>query len=174
MIVVAIIGVLAGVAIPNFLRYQLRARTSESLTHLKGIATTQDAYYSEFGTYVSVSTPVPATPPGNSRLPWPSGTPFDEIGWAPEGGVVFQYAVNADGAGSPDALTRFTAESRADLDDDGVFSFFAYVRPLAGVGGLPGTMPATTCAGTGIYSAGSAGTFNTPGACDAVSGRSRF
>ncbi len=174
MIVVAIIGVLAGVAIPNFLRYQLRARTTESLTHLKGIATSQDAYYSEFGTYVSASSPVPSTPPGASRLPWPAGTPFDEIGWAPEGGVVFQYAVNADSAGTPGALSRFTVETRADLDEDGLFSFFAYVRPLAGFGGLPGSMPATTCTAGGVYSAGGPNTFNAPGPCDPDSGRSRF
>src|SRR5262245_62466577 len=96
MIVVAIIGVLAAIAIPNFLRYQLRARTTETLTHLKGIATTEDAYFTEHGAYVSVPAPVPATPPGTRRAAWPSGSRFDLIGWAPEGGVVFQYMVGAD------------------------------------------------------------------------------
>ena len=72
LLVVGIIGSLAAVAIPNFLRYQLRTRATETLTHLKGIALTEDAYYAEHGTYVSVPTPVPATLPGGSRLPWPS------------------------------------------------------------------------------------------------------
>ena len=111
MIVVSIIGVLAAIAIPNFLRYQMRTRATETLTHLKGIGTTEDAYYAEHGTYVSVTTPVPATLPGTARVPWPGGTRFNIIGWAPEGGVVFQYAVQADDPTGTGSLTRFTAET---------------------------------------------------------------
>src|SRR5262245_65332888 len=94
MIVVGIIGVLAAIAIPTFLRYQLRTRATETLTHLKGIAATEDAYYAEHVTYVSVPIPVPSPAPvGTQRVPWPGGTRFDVIGWAPEGGVVFQYEI---------------------------------------------------------------------------------
>jgi type IV pilus assembly protein PilA len=143
MIVVGIIGILAAIAIPNFLRYQLRTRASETLTHLKGIASTEDAYYAEHGTYVSVPGAVPATMLGGTqRVTWPSGTAFDVIGWSPEGGVVFQYAVRADDASGAGALTRFTAETTADLDSDGAHSYFALIRPLAGVGGLAGSLPA--------------------------------
>jgi type IV pilus assembly protein PilA len=174
LVVVSIIGVLAAIAVPNFLRYQLRTRATETLTHLKGIATTEDAYYSEHGTYLSVTSPVPATLPGTQRLPWPGGTPFDRIGWAPEGGVVFQYMVSADDPSGNGSLTRFTVETRADLDNDGIPSFFAYVRPLAGYGGLDGAMPGTSCAGTGVYGSGGPNVLNTPGPCDATSGRSTF
>src|SRR5262245_49806012 len=128
MIVVGIIGVLAAIAIPTFLRYQLRTRASETLTHLKGIAATEDAYYAEHGTYVSVPTPVPTSLLGGTqRVPWPGGTRFDVIGWAPEGGVVFQYAVRADDPAGAGALTRFTAETTADLDNDGTQSYFALI-----------------------------------------------
>jgi type IV pilus assembly protein PilA len=174
MIVVAIIGVLAAIAIPNFLRYQLKARATETLTHLKGIATTEDAYFSEHGSYVSVPTPVPAMPPGTSRAPWPSGSPFDVIGWAPEGGVVFQYMVSADDPSGIGALSRFTAETTADLDNDGLYSFFAYIRPQAGSGGLDGALPGTTCVGTGVIGHGGTPTLSAPGPCDVASGRSKF
>ena len=174
MIVVAIIGILAAIAIPNFLRYQLRARTTETFTHLKGIATTEEAYFSEHGTYVSVTAPVPATPPGSTRSPWPGGTRFDLIGWSPEGGVVFQYLVSADDSSGIGSLTRFTAETTADLDNNGIFSFFAYIRPLAGSGGMDGAMPGTTCVGTGVWGHGGSPTFSAPGPCDATSGRSKF
>lgn len=174
MIVLGIVGILAAIAVPNFLRYQLRTRATETLTHLKGIATTEDAYYGEFGTYVSVLSPVPAALPGTQRLPWPGGTRFDRIGWRPEGGVVFQYMVSADDPSGTGALTRFTAETRADLDGDSVPSFFAYVRPAAGFGGLPGAMPGTTCVASGVYSSGGPNTLDTPGACDARSGREKF
>jgi type IV pilus assembly protein PilA len=176
MIVVAIIGVLAAIAVPNFLRYQLRTRATEALTHLSGIARTEVAYYAEFGSYVSVPSPVPAALPGRTRLAWPAGTNFDVIGWEPEGGVIFHYRIGADSTGAPGSLDRFTAEARADLDSDGVASYFAYYKPVAGVGALPGAMPGTTCDGSGVYAPGSSGgnAFDTPGACDADSGRKRF
>ena len=37
MIVVAIIGILAAIAIPNFLRFQLKAKSSEAKTNLAAI-----------------------------------------------------------------------------------------------------------------------------------------
>jgi type IV pilus assembly protein PilA len=151
MIVVGIIGVLAAISIPNFLRYQLRTRATETLTHLKGIATTEDAYYAEHGSYVSISSPVPPSLPGTSRVPWPNGTRFDVIGWSPEGGVVFQYAVRADDPGSMGALTRFTVETTSDLDNDGVQAYFALIRPQPGVGGLPGAFSGTTCRRVGRF-----------------------
>lgn len=173
MIVVGIIGTLAAIAIPNFLRYQLRSRSTESLTHLKGIGTSEDAYYAEHGTYVSVTTPVPASPPGTQRVPWPSGTPFNVIGWAPEGGVVFQYAVQADNPNGGASLTRFTAETTSDLDNNGAQAYFALVRPLAGAG-LAGALPGTTCVGSGVWNGGSPSLLGMPGACDSTSGRSKF
>ena len=53
MIVVAIIGILAAIAIPNFLRFQLKAKSSEGKTNLAAIRTAEQSYYSEFGVYVS-------------------------------------------------------------------------------------------------------------------------
>ena len=174
MIVVSIIGILAAIAIPNFLRYQLRTRATETLTHLKGIATTETAYYAEHGGYVSVSPPVPGSLPGAQRVPWQTGTSFDLIGWAPDGGVVFQYAVRADDPTSMGSYTRFTAETTSDLDNDGVQAYFAVIHPLAGVGGLAGSLPGTTCTGVGVWSGSGLNLLDTPGPCDAASGRSRF
>jgi type IV pilus assembly protein PilA len=173
MIVVGIIGTLAAIAIPNFLRYQLRTRASESLTHLKGISVSEDTYYAEHDTYVSVSTPVPAAVPGAHRVAWPSGTPFHTIGWAPEGGVVFQYAVNADNPNGGASLTRFTVEATSDLDNDGTQAYFALVRPLAGAG-LAGALPGTTCVASGVWNGGSASLLGVPGPCDGTSGHSKF
>ncbi|WP_414645174.1 type IV pilin protein, partial [Candidatus Deferrimicrobium sp.] len=39
MIVVAIIGILAAIAIPNFLRFQAKSKQSEAKTNLGGIFT---------------------------------------------------------------------------------------------------------------------------------------
>jgi type IV pilus assembly protein PilA len=46
MIVVAIIGILAAIAIPNFLRFQLKAKSSEGKTNLAAIRTAEQSYYS--------------------------------------------------------------------------------------------------------------------------------
>ena len=51
MIVVAIIGILAALAIPNFLKFQAKSKTSEAKTNLKGIYTAQASYYGEFGSF---------------------------------------------------------------------------------------------------------------------------
>jgi len=114
--------------------------------------------------------------PGTARVPWPGGSALDQLGFAPEGTVRFQYAVGADDAGTGSGtLQRYTAEATADLDGNGQQSFFAYVRPAPGAGGLDGFLPGTTCLGTGVVGPGGAATvLRVPGPCDTVSGRSRF
>ena len=53
MIVVAIIGILAAIAIPNFLRYQAKSRQSEAKTNLGAIFVAETAYLSEQSRYGS-------------------------------------------------------------------------------------------------------------------------
>jgi len=78
MIVVAIIGVLAAIALPSFLRFQCRAMQSEAKTNLGGIRVCQESYFAEYKKY---------------------GTNFAEIGFAPKGSVKYSYATtgNTDG-----------------------------------------------------------------------------
>ncbi|MDP6541089.1 MAG: prepilin-type N-terminal cleavage/methylation domain-containing protein, partial [Planctomycetota bacterium] len=84
MIVVAIIGILAAIAIPNFLRFQLRSKTSEARTNLAGIRTAEESYFAEYGQYVAQATGTPAGGGGNTKTTWASGTGFDTMGWSPE------------------------------------------------------------------------------------------
>jgi type IV pilus assembly protein PilA len=51
MIVVAIIGILAAIAIPNFLRYQAKSRQSEARTNLGAVYVSETAYVGEQGVY---------------------------------------------------------------------------------------------------------------------------
>ncbi len=53
MIVVAIIGLLAAIAIPNFQNYQCKARQSEAKYSLGIILTSQESYISEYDSYAS-------------------------------------------------------------------------------------------------------------------------
>ena len=47
MIVVAIIGILAAIAIPNFMQYQAKSKQSEAKTNLGGIYVSEVAYFGE-------------------------------------------------------------------------------------------------------------------------------
>ena len=104
MIVVAIIGILAAIAIPNFLKFQLKAKTSEGKTNLAAIRTAEESVFAEYGAYVSADTS-PAGPAGQQQGPFAdtgaAGMNFDGLGWTPEGDVYFVYGVaaNADGRG---------------------------------------------------------------------------
>src|SRR6187399_902266 len=85
MIVVAIIGILAAIAIPNFLRFQLKAKSSEGKTNLAAIRTAEQSYYSEFGIYVSSPTLEPAAVGSSKQAFVVANSPgFDTIGWSPE------------------------------------------------------------------------------------------
>jgi type IV pilus assembly protein PilA len=177
MIVVAIVGVLAALAIPSFLKYQLHAKSAEALTSLQAIAKAQESYFAEFSVYVSVPTPMPPAAPGAAKRAWAAGSNFDVLGWAPEGALYFQYLVTADDAGGGGGISRYTAEAGGDLDGDGAPSFFGYVKPAAGqASGLDGALPGSTCVGTGVFDPGSRSknALSTPGACDSASGRSVF
>jgi len=55
MIVVAIIGILAAIAIPNFLRFQARAKQSEAKQNLGAIYTAYTSYFSDWNTYPSAA-----------------------------------------------------------------------------------------------------------------------
>ena len=53
MIVVAIIGILAAIAIPNFLKFQAKAKQSEAKTNLGAVFTAQTAYFGENNAYAT-------------------------------------------------------------------------------------------------------------------------
>lgn len=126
MIVVGLIGVLASTALPSFLKYQLRAKTAEVKSNLAGIRLAEDAYFGEFGVYLAAD-PEPAIVPGSSAAAFDAtDTPFDSIGFSPEGYVMFSYGV----AVSTD-LTGYTIDAAADIDGDGIVQLWGYARPDA-------------------------------------------
>lgn len=67
MIVVAIIGILAAIAIPNFLNYQCKAKQSEAKSNLGNIRTVEEAYYAEHNVYASNLTNAGFTPKGDKK-----------------------------------------------------------------------------------------------------------
>lgn len=74
MVVVAIIGILATFALPNFLRFQARSKQAEVKGNLKAIFTAQKAYRAEASSFA---------------------TTFTDIGFAPERGNRYAYYLGA-------------------------------------------------------------------------------
>ena len=64
MIVVAIIGILAAIAIPNFVKFQCRSKQSEAKGNLKGLYVANEAYRGEYDTYLINQTNFGFTPKG--------------------------------------------------------------------------------------------------------------
>ena len=68
MIVVAIIGILAAIAIPNFMTYQAKARQSEAKVNLGGMFTTATSYFAENNTFsVATGDTLGYKPAGSSK-----------------------------------------------------------------------------------------------------------
>ena len=67
MIVVAIIGILAAIAVPNFLNYQCKAKQSEAKSFLGHIRTAQETYFSELEMYSSSLTALSIKPVSVAR-----------------------------------------------------------------------------------------------------------
>jgi type IV pilus assembly protein PilA len=71
MIVVAIIGILAAIAIPNFLKFQAKSKQSEAKASLGAIYTGQISFFGETNQF------------GN----------FDQINWSPSGTPRYHYTL---------------------------------------------------------------------------------
>lgn len=90
MIVVAIIGILAAIAIPNFLNYQCKAKQSEAKQSLGTIAKAQEAYFSEFDAYASQTGAIGFATKGNARYTYsllPNGNTYTATADSINGGI---------------------------------------------------------------------------------------
>src|SRR5260370_17279830 len=67
MIVVAIIGILAAIAIPNFIKFQARSKQSEAKANLKASFTAEKAYMQEKDNYNTMINIVGFSPERNNR-----------------------------------------------------------------------------------------------------------
>ena len=177
MIVVAIIGILAAIAIPNFLRFQLRSRVGEGKTNIAAIRTAEEAYNAEYATYVGAA----AAPGGvlsGDKQNWLPVTPgFDTIGWFPEGEVYYNYNVITEGgcpvAGMP--CTQYTVEGVSDIDNDMAVNTWGYIHAAPGLT-LGIASASGVCINLGVYNGVTQmqDLLNTTGPCTMNDGQSLF
>lgn len=135
MVVVAIIGILAAVAVPSYRSYVYRSRVTEGTTMLGNIKQHQEAYRGEFGRYCAVNGQnfagmYPGVIPGATPVQWnPGAAPvgWAQLGASPEGSTYFSYSVAAGPPGTvPPGVPGyngndfwFVSRGFADLDGDG-------------------------------------------------------
>jgi type IV pilus assembly protein PilA len=149
MIVVAIIGILAAIAVPAFVTYQLRAKRSEAYGNLVSIARTSETYFIANGVYYDTGNSYPGSA-GPLKQQWDatSDTAFATIGFRPEGDVYFDYDVNSDCG----CVNCFTATAYGDVDGNNLLVALMYVRPPADGGAEceSGVLPFTTPVENGV------------------------
>ena len=118
MIVVAIIGILAAIAVPNFVEMQYRAKRAEIPSNVRAIKETEKAYDAEYDTFLT-ATAHPTGSLGKSPQNWGNGnTDFQKLGWLPDGKVRGQYSVATTVASSTVAGGDFTVKGVCDVDAD--------------------------------------------------------
>ncbi|MFH1262249.1 MAG: prepilin-type N-terminal cleavage/methylation domain-containing protein, partial [Pseudomonadota bacterium] len=155
MIVVAIIGILAAVAIPAFLKYVRTSKTVEASTNLRKMYDGEVAYYNQESVtsagpsiakqFVSAG-PNPAvvaqTTPGinKSTANWESDA-WVALKFGTDSAVQFSYQAIAAGTSSS---ASFTVNAYGDLDGDGTTSLF---QRLGSVDSATGEVSG----GAGIY-----------------------
>jgi len=123
MIVVAIIAILAAIAIPAFMQFAMKAKTSEATGNLSAIRTCEESYRAEEDEYLNCpESPAALNAPPSKPQKWvevvaagPPRQAFSSIGFEPDGNVRYLYKVVFD-IGTP---TVFEAVATGDLDDDG-------------------------------------------------------
>ena len=136
MIVVAIIGILAAVAIPAFIKYLRQARTAEAPPNLKKIYDASATYFEKEHT-ARDGTPYDAQFPGTVALTpgtacsGETGGRCRETEWTNPTWTALQFAIDDPhyfqyqfvSGGTKDGA-QFTARAQADLDTNGVFSTY--------------------------------------------------
>ena len=125
MIVVAIIGILAAIAIPNFLKYQAKARQTEAKTNLGGIFVASTSYFGELAQYGNFAQIGFELAGASNRYTYRSGLVAPTFGASSNTDGTDRIAQGigtcCDAEGTPAALTSanaFTATAAANLDTD--------------------------------------------------------
>jgi type IV pilus assembly protein PilA len=127
MIVVAIIGLLAAIAIPNFLRFQARSKQSEAKANLKLMFVAEKAYFQEKDTYSSATL---------------------SIGFAPERGNRYQYNLNGI-TGTLDNRTGTTPTT--SVTGDGISVDLFRLPAITPQTMLCGSVPAVVTGANGTF-----------------------
>lgn len=142
MIVVAIIGILAAVAIPAMMKYIRRSKTAEATMNIRKLFDSSVTYYEgehatrtgailpkQFPLAVAITPPATACNGNSSQKIAPTSEMWNDATWqglnfGVEDPFLFQYVYNSTGTGTTSA---FTAGAHGDLNCDATLSTFERV-----------------------------------------------
>ncbi len=135
MIVVAIIGILAAIAVPNFQRFQAKSRQAEARTNLSGLYTVQKAFYNEWQQYFA---------------------DFRNVGYRPEGTLRYETGFGAAGIVAPVNYQGFGAAAGAaavNFATDQTWCSAAPAAPTNGCNVIRGPIAPGAIAGANVTTA---------------------
>lgn len=118
MIVVAILGILAAIAVPNFQTMQLKAKRAEALVVMRGIGDAEVAYQATSGAWIEA-----ASNPGTSLTKvaraWnTSKAGWSSLGFRPDGDVRCNYRAQCQGGACNAGGSYVRVWATCDIDDD--------------------------------------------------------
>lgn len=137
MIVVAIIGILAAIAIPNFIKFQAKAKQSEANAQLKAIFSAQKASFPLIGGYWSDIGGIGFSPERGNRYLYDLGATAATVAAGTEAICAPANLADRSGAGAAYVPPAGTCGIEADVDRHGATFTEATLRGLAGAMAAP-------------------------------------
>jgi type IV pilus assembly protein PilA len=144
MVVVAIIGLLSAVAIPNFKKYQAKAKASEAKLQLSAIYTAMQSWYSDYDNYASCLV----------QMGYDPSTEYASRYYA-TGFIAATYAINASSRNNSATTLCIDATTGVDGTTATSASAFGSGKQINGVGIPVTSFIAANIPGTAVAS----GTF---------------
>ncbi|MGD8858568.1 MAG: prepilin-type N-terminal cleavage/methylation domain-containing protein [Myxococcales bacterium] len=141
MIVVAILGILAAIAIPTFSFFVARSKTGEVSSNLNLLFKSASTYYSAeragqgsgsvVAGYCRVGNALPSpTAPGSAKQNFTGNDTFRALGFSIADYVYYSYGIKSMGAGCSGTANTpavYTFYANGDLDGDSDYSTFEMV-----------------------------------------------
>src|SRR5437762_6029348 len=158
MIVVAIIGILAAVAIPAFMKYIRRSKTTEATMNIRKLFDSSVSYFEEehaarTGTILAKQFPNPTGPTPTSTccgqagdkcppnpLNWSGNASWNALNFSVDDPHYYIYTYASTGTGN---ASQFTARANGDLNCNGTQSTFERIGTVDIQGNVSG--------GSGLY-----------------------
>lgn len=124
MIVVAIVGILASIAIPNFYHMQMRSRRAELPMNVAYIWEAEKAYQQEWSSYLTDLPANPDVPWSMDPKPFNSGLDrWSALGVDIDGECYGRYSVDENNLYCPDFAPIYTTVmAESNIDGDNVFA----------------------------------------------------